>query len=101
MGYRAYVRVVNEIEYGNSLGFAEPENLLEDLELLEEESGKMIIQWQDEYNDDLEINYKNFIEAFEKYYTHEKYRMSLENLYNEAKESYSCKKEGVIRVDWF
>lgn len=101
MGYRAHVRIINEIEYGDSLGFDEPNELLEDLEFLEEEYGDYIIQWQDGPNDDLEINYKNFIEAFEKYYDKENYSECLKNLYDDVKDRDNLKNNGYIRIDWF
>lgn len=101
MGYRAHVRIINEIEYGNSLEFAEPDELLEDLELLEEEYEDYIIQWQGEYDDNIELNYENFIDAFEKYYNEEKYNKCLKNLYDDVKNRDNLNKNGYIRIDWF
>lgn len=69
--------------------------------MLEEEYGDYIIQWQDEHNDNIEINYENFIEAFEKYYNEEKYSKYLKNIYNDVKERDNLKKNGYIRIDWF
>lgn len=101
MGYKAYVRIVNNVEHGNELSCEEPNELLKDLELLEEESGKYLFQWQDENNDDFEFNYDIFMSAFEKYYSPEKYSKALKEVYEEAKRSENSRKNGFIRIDWF
>lgn len=101
MGYNAHIRTVNEIKHGDSLGFDEPNDLLEELEKLEKISGYEIIQWKDDYTDDIELNYESFKDAYDEYYNEDIFRVNLRNLYNDAINSESCKKNDFIRIDWF
>lgn len=101
MGYRAHVRIVNEIEYGDSLGFEEPDDLIDEIQKLQSESDKQIFGWFDENSDDIELDYEPFIEAFEKYYNKEKYSENLKKLYDNIKEHDNLKNNGYIRIDWF
>lgn len=102
MSYRGHVRIVNEIEYGGSIS-----NNINDfekaIEELTEKSGIELIFWKSEINDDVELDYNDFLEAY-KYIDkikENKLKELLKSIYNQAIKSESCQKNETIRIDWF
>lgn len=101
MGIQAHVRVKNIIKYGNPFGENGcTEKLLKQIRSLEEDYEEEIISWDNEYNDNIELDYGCFVDAMKKVYKEEKHGTDLMKIYREVMNSEDSKKNGFIRIDW-
>lgn len=102
MGYRGHIRITNKIEYGSSIcsNIEDFENAIEKLETV---SGIAFIFWNSESNDDIELDTKDFLEAYKKVneIKEKDLKNILKNIYEQAINSEDCKTNNIIRIDWF
>lgn len=104
MGMYAHVRTKNDVEYGNSFGNNYGiDKFLEDIREVESLADTELIEYLSDDNTALEINYSEFIKAYQELIKKQKNKIStsIKELYEEAYNQEACIKYNRIYIEWF
>lgn len=102
MGMYAHVRTKNDIEYGNSFGNNYGiDDFLQEIREFEKLTNTDLIEYLNEDYTSLEINYLEFIKAYQGLSQKQNIPNSIKKLYEEAFNQEACIKYNSIYIDWF
>lgn len=104
MGMYAHIRTRNDVEYGNSFGNNyQIDEFLEELIYFEDLTNTELIEYLSDNNTTLEINYSEFIKAYQNLIKSQKNKISnsIKELYEEAYNQEACIKYNSIYIEWF
>lgn len=98
----AHVRTKNDIEYGNSFGNNYGiDDFLQEIREFEKLTNTDLIEYLNEDYTSLEINYLEFIKAYQGLSQKQNIPNSIKKLYEEAFNQEACIKYNSIYIDWF
>jgi hypothetical protein len=102
MGMYAHIRTKNDIEYGNSFGNNYGiDDFLQEIREFEKLTNTDLIEYLNEDYTSLEINYLEFIKAYQGLSQKQNIPNSIKKLYEEAFNQEACIKYNSIYIDWF
>lgn len=102
MGMYAHIRTKNDIEYGNSFGNNYGiDDFLQEIREFEKLTNTDLIEYLNEDYTSLEINYLEFIKAYQGLSQKQNIPNSIKKLYKEAFNQEACIKYNSIYIDWF
>lgn len=98
----AHIRTKNDIEYGNSFGNNYGiDDFLQEIREFEKLTNTDLIEYLNEDYTSLEINYLEFIKAYQGLSQKQNIPNSIKKLYEEAFNQEACIKYNSIYIDWF